>query len=290
MLILSQQQEQILRTLIPQLFLFGFKGTNPLELNEAGGYILFDQDMDGRPNNITSPEQVTTLNNQLKDQVHQSYRAIDCEGGIDWQTDPTNNRQRFGVNRLKPALGFPPTACAADISSLVEQGKIDEAQNACDTIASVISNAGFNLVFAPVVDIAIEKDAGIIAHMNRSYGHTPELVCQCAKLFIDACKKYNIQTVLKHYPGHGSVAADSHTQQTDITDTWSESELEPYHQLANETGAVMSAHVIHRNIDSLPASISPIWLAKLRSKSNFSGIIIADDLQMDGMRLAIQSI
>ena len=286
MLTLSNQQKVTLEKIIPQLFILGFDDQNCPAQAKLGGYLAFDRNplKAMQPKNIINPQQIQQLNQKISDSSPLAWRAIDCEGGLDWLTNTHGNRIRQGVNRLNPNLGFEPTLCAQQISDLVKQGKFQQAEQACNDIATLIKTSGFNLSFAPVVDLALTEESTIIYQMKRSFGETPELVIQCAELFIKACKQQDIQTALKHYPGHGSATNDSHLGITDITTCFDQRELEPYAALANPCGMVMSAHLLHRDIDDKPASISKIWLDKLRHDYHFTGVIISDDLQMDGLQ------
>ena len=92
----------------------------------------------------------------------------------------------------------------------------------------------------------------------------------------------------KHFPGHGHVKADSHT---DIPldrrglRTLLAADAMPYRQLASSLVAVMPAHVIYPRIDQRPAGFSPVWLQQvLRGQLRFQGAIISDDLSMAGAR------
>ena len=91
-------------------------------------------------------------------------------------------------------------------------------------------------------------------------------------------------TCLKHFPGHGSSRADSHLGFTDVTDTWSEAELEPFAILirAGLADMVMSAHVFHDELDPCyPATLSSAVIGGiLRRRLEYDGVVVCDDLQM----------
>jgi beta-N-acetylhexosaminidase len=99
-----------------------------------------------------------------------------------------------------------------------------------------------------------------------------------------AVRDNGMLSCLKHFPGHGSAANDSHLGLTDVTKTWVSSELEPYRMLIkkNNIHSVMSSHIYNATIDSLyPASLSPNFIEKkLRKELNYNGVVISDDLQM----------
>jgi beta-N-acetylhexosaminidase len=92
---------------------------------------------------------------------------------------------------------------------------------------------------------------------------------------------------LKHFPGHGSAAHDSHLGFVDVTATWSARELEPYRRLisAGRCRMIMTAHVFNRTIDpDLPATLSFSCITGiLRQRLAFGGVVVSDDLQMQGL-------
>ena len=96
--------------------------------------------------------------------------------------------------------------------------------------------------------------------------------------------KRGIHTCLKHFPGHGSASADSHLGFTDVTGTWSATELQPYIQLiaANAADAVMTGHLYNASIDSMyPATLSQATITGvLRNQLGYSGVVISDEMSM----------
>ncbi len=89
---------------------------------------------------------------------------------------------------------------------------------------------------------------------------------------------------LKHFPGQGSAPGDTHEGLVDATVEWNGKELEPFRRLI-EMGladAVMTAHIVNRNLDSpWPATLSePAIQGLLRSKLAYEGVVVTDDLQM----------
>jgi beta-N-acetylhexosaminidase len=93
-----------------------------------------------------------------------------------------------------------------------------------------------------------------------------------------------VLTTLKHFPGHGSSRSDSHLGFTDVTDTWSATELEPYARIiaGGQVDAIMTAHVFNARLDAqYPATLSPATInGLLRTKLGFAGVVISDDMQM----------
>jgi beta-N-acetylhexosaminidase len=112
-----------------------------------------------------------------------------------------------------------------------------------------------------------------------------------------------VLTALKHFPGHGSSTQDSHLGVVDVSDTWSDTELEPYRRLLADglADTVLTAHVFNDRLDSrYPATLSAATIdGLLRDQLGFDGVVLSDDMQMgairqaygyeDAVRLAIQA-
>ena len=269
---------------VGQMLLIGFRG---LELDaetaallreiRPGGVLLFDRDGPSGgelPRNIESPRQLRALTAALQQTAAESAPApyliaLDAEGGY--------------VNRLKEKYGFTvevPTAL-----TLGSQTVADTAQIAAN-LAGQLKDLGINLNLAPVVDVNLDPASPAIGRWERSFSDDPAVVAAHAAAFIQAHRRHGIATALKHFPGHGSAADDTHLGVTDITATYRrEIELAPYRRLIADgyPGAIMTAHVVHRGLDpdARPATLSPpIITGILRQELNFGGVIVSDDLQM----------
>ena len=279
-----------LRYKLGQMLLLGFDGAtvnNQSDIIQAiqgdglGGVILFDLDFKTRElgKNIVNPAQVKTLNQALQSantQAHQDKNratlplliSLDYEGGK--------------INRLKPEAGFPETVSPAVMGQMPDE----ELRHTAQAMAKTLKDLGFNLDFAPTVDVNLNPDNPIIGKLQRSFSEDPLRVTQAAQLFIDAFAQYQIQCSLKHYPGHGSSAHDSHLEFVDVTSTWRAEELLPYQQILSKDQwcqMVMTAHIVNRNLDpsGLPATLSSKILNDLLRKTlGFKGVVITDDMQM----------
>jgi beta-N-acetylhexosaminidase len=267
-----------LKEKIGQMLIVGFRGT---EINKnsyivkavnnlnLGGVILFDYDIPSksRPRNIINPEQTKKLIQDLKNLTNNSlFIAVDAEGGF--------------INRLKPNLGF------AEIPSAQEMGKKTPKQTKqiSEILSKQLFDLGFNLNFAPVVDVNINPENPVIGGLERSFSADPEIVSEQAMAFIEGQHTNKILTAIKHFPGHGNSQNDSHLGMVDITNTYKQEELIPYQNLIKDGAAdmVMTAHIINRNIDpNYPATLSPLFLQNiLRNELKFDGVIVSDDMQM----------
>ena len=264
---------------IGQMLMIGFRGTTldsdnhiirDLEQYNLGGVILYEKDgpTQSRPRNIESPEQLQQLVSDLKKCSKEKLLvAIDQEGGT--------------VNRLKTCYGFPASVTAQYLGSLNNE---DTTRYYASLMAETLSKMGINLNFAPVVDLNINPESPAIGALGRSFSANPDTVVFHAEIFVEEHEKLGILNCCKHFPGHGSATSDSHLGLTDVTNTWSETELEPYRQMIsdNKCPLVMSAHVFNQNLDAdYPATLSSeILQGILREELNFKGVIVSDAMEM----------
>ena len=255
-----------------QLFTVGFQGTHPddvevrkvlsyAEQGLIGGVILFRY-------NIVDKAQLQTLTAAFHtiDAPHPLFIFVDQEGGR--------------VQRIKEEHGFhdyPSAHCVA-------QGTPEEARSSYQAMAADLRSAGFTINCAPCIDLDGETSSSpAIGALERSYGCSSDAVVAFAEQLIAAQEEQGILSCLKHFPGHGRACGDTHEGLIDISNSWSEEELEPYEQLLKSTSidAVMTAHLKHNTIDpDYPATLSRNWLQKLRQNYDFKGIIVSDDLHM----------
>ncbi len=262
-----------------QMILVGFRG---LELDEdspivrdvaagrVGGVVLFDYDvlLKKPERNVQSPEQVRRLTAFLA--VHARTPilvAVDQEGGR--------------VQRLKARNGFRDFPSAADMGGWNDPGRVRAAGA---DLGRVLAGAGFNLDFAPCVDLNVNPQSPAIGALGRSFSADPDRVVADARAFAQGLASAGVLSCLKHFPGHGSAASDSHLGFTDVTATWSAAELAPYRALIGQGAAdmVMTAHVFNAALDpEYPASLSArITGGLLRRDLGFNGVVVTDDLQM----------
>ena len=269
------------------MLIMGFNGvtldnTNPvwnwLSTDGLGGVLLFDFDLpnNSQGKNLVNRQQIIQLNKQLNLCASMSgelplFIAIDYEGGV--------------VDRLKNIRGCMTTLNPCQLTTLAEKKLIDLSEQMAVTIKSL----GFNLNFAPVVDLNLNEKEGIIGKSGRSFSSDPQEVIRVAKQFVKAFAENGVFCCYKHFPGHGSASGDSHHGFVDVSTTFQYSELEPYHSLLQENqpaAMVMTAHVINRQLDlsGVPATLShTILTGLLRDKIGFDGVIISDDLQMNAI-------
>jgi beta-N-acetylhexosaminidase len=186
------------------------------------------------------------------------------------------------VNRLKDKYGFPRSITA---SAIGKSKSIDSVRFYGESIASNLAGLGFNVNFAPCVDVGVNPNNPVIAKSGRSFSASADSVTLLAREYIKQHRKYGVITVLKHFPGHGSSTDDSHFGIADVTNTWTDAELNPYRSLMAEgyVDAIMSAHIVNRTLDpkSLPGTLSKRILdSLLRKKLGYNGVVFSDDMQM----------
>ena len=231
-----------------------------------GGVIMFNW-----ANNLNNPLQIAHLTKKLQERASTPlFICIDEEGGQ--------------VARLSASNGFANTPSAFQMGSANNEAY---TRSTAATMAGWFLQTGLNLDLAPVVDVNVNPNSPAIGALGRSFSANPDIVTADASWFIDEFHKKNILTTLKHFPGHGSAAADSHLGLVDITNTWSDKELTPYRQLqsAGMIDAIMTAHVFNAKLDSLyPATLSQkILTGILRNQLGYNGVVVSDDMSMQAI-------
>lgn len=250
--------------------------------HKIGGVILFDIDVAGLRARGTAPDvmrtQTFSSNIQNLDQVTQMTERLQraANGGLFIAVDQEGGT----VARLKPEHGFAPTPAACELSH-----NITETYNAGLRMGMRLRTLGINVNFAPVLDVNINPNCPIIGARGRAFSSDAERVTQYAGAFGRGMSDAGIAYAFKHFPGHGSATTDSHRGVTDITATWRDAELTPYRKILPENphGAmVMVGHLVNRNIDTAPSSLSAKTINMAR-QMGFDGVIVSDDLNMGAL-------
>jgi beta-N-acetylhexosaminidase len=260
---------------IGQMLLIGFPGpaVDPAVLEEIrqgkiGSIILFEKNIPPQNSFIALKKIIWTYQQAAPTTL---LVGIDQEGGR--------------VNRLKDKYGFPKSITAR---AMGQAKTLDSVRFYGESTASTLAGLGFNVNFAPVVDLASNPDNPIIARHGRAFSANEDSVALLAKEFIKAHRKYNVLTSLKHFPGHGSSKDDTHLGIADVTNTWEQRELKPY-QLLIDSGyadAIMTSHIVNRQLDKAgnPGTLSAdILTGILRQRLHFNGVVFTDDMQMQAI-------
>lgn len=267
-----------LDAMISQMLMVGFSGTKSenkwveqigkeIRANKIGGVILFKD-------NIVSPKQLKKLTAYLQAQNKLPYPlfiGVDQEGGK--------------VQRLESSNGFTNYLGAYELASTKT---LLEAIKEYEKLSNELYMYGFNLNFAPVVDLNLNPSSPAIGAKGRSYSSEEEITYAYANTFIEAMHKNHILNVVKHFPGHGSATNDSHKGFTDITKTWQYKELKPYFDFIayKKADMIMIGHLTNINFDKkYPATLSKkIVTGILREKLHFDGVVISDDMNMGAIK------
>lgn len=197
--------------------------------------------------------------------------AVDHEGG-------RVQRFRMGFSRI-PAMG--------SLGKLHEESPVrarTEARAQGFTIGAELAAHGLDLCFAPVLDLdhGVSKIIG-----DRAFAADPQIVIALAREFRAGLNSAGLAATGKHFPGHGGVAADSHTDlpvdRRALADLEAR-DLVPFRALIEDgIESLMLAHVRYSAVDEAPASFSRAWVrGVLRRQYKYNGAVFADDLSMAG--------
>lgn len=256
-----QIKEMTLTEKIGQLVIIGIDGTSfdsPMETMidtyKVGGFILFKR-------NIMDTNQALLLISELKNYNSMNpfplFVSVDEEGGR--------------VTRMPDGFLAVPSSW--------EIGLVDDeelAQNMGSATARKIKAFGFNMNFAPVLDIHSNQQNPVIG--DRSFGTSPETVSRLGIATMNGMKSENVIPVVKHFPGHGDTSIDSHLDLPVLNHTkerLDSFEIKPFQEAIREgTDVVMVAHILLPKIDAQhPASLSkPIMTISCVKNFNLTGL------------------
>jgi beta-N-acetylhexosaminidase len=229
---------------------------------QVSGVILFTRNFENR-------EQVTALIDDLRTERPDPFLVcVDQEGG------PVQ-RFRPGFTRL-PALARIGELHARDPAAAVAI-----AEEHAWLMASEMRAIGVDISFAPVTDLA----RGNRAIGDRAFSADPETVSELVQAYLRGMRLAGMAATIKHFPGHGSVAEDTHFDAAidpRTLEEMRETDLVPFADgIAAGADAVMLAHVTYPAIDARPAGCSRIWVEDvLRAELGFRGVVFGDDIGM----------
>jgi beta-N-acetylhexosaminidase len=233
----------------------------------TGGVILFAR-------NWTSRAQLTRLCAGIKEVREDVIVCVDHEGGRvqRFRTDGFTHvapMRTFGEMWMRDALAATNAATAAGF-----------------VLGSELRACGVDLSFTPVLDL---DWGGSSVIGDRAFHRDARVVALLAKSVMHGLLRAGMANCGKHFPGHGFVKADSHTE-IPVDDRSLKAILAddaaPYGWLSSVLTSVMPAHVVYPKVDSHPAGFSGKWLNEiLRGRLAFQGAVVSDDLSMEGARL-----
>jgi len=229
---------------------------------QPAGVILFAR-------NIENPQQTWQLLRNCQTGVKTPlFTCIDLEGGT--------------VDRLRNVLGAAPSAAevfAGDDAKLFRRhGKM---------IGENCRALGFNVDFAPVLDLAFEISRSVMG--SRVVSADPDEMISYTREFLLGLKSARVLGCGKHFPGLGEGKLDSHEQlpliEKSLKAMWDE-DLLPYQTLRRELPFVMVSHAAHPAVTKTktPASLSKLWITDiLKKRIGYRGLVVSDDLEMGGV-------
>lgn len=248
--------------------------------SDIGGVILFSE-------NIQNTQQVILLNQEFQLAASQSKSSVPLFIGID---------QEGGRVARLPRAEYAAFSGNMAIGATYHAHKGDYANEVGQAIGQQLHQLGFNLNFAPNVDVNNNPNNPVIN--VRSFGDNPTVVGVLGQAMSEGMRSANILTTAKHFPGHGNTSIDSHSGLSAVISPRQELEkveLPPFRYLS-ETNAVdfiMSAHIQFPALDSSqitsktgvkitrPATLSrKIITGLLKKEYGFKGLVISDALDM----------
>lgn len=249
---------------IGQVIAAGETTKNALEKYPVGGIIYFSQNLQDR-------EQVSTM---LKNS--QSYSKIPIFTGVD---EEGGRVARLGSN---PDMGVTKFDSMKEIAETGDKGKAYEVGA---TLGKELRELGFNVDFAPVADIIVNKNNTEIG--DRSFGSDPQKAGEMVAEVVKGLRDNGVAAVVKHFPGHGSTESNSHTGYSESVRTLEqlrEEDFVPF-KMGIEAGTdfTMISHATFTNVtkEKCPASLSKEIISDLLiNELGFKGIVITDAFNM----------
>ncbi|MBI4666663.1 MAG: beta-N-acetylhexosaminidase [Nitrospinae bacterium] len=253
-----------------QLLIVGFDGTRYTPAMGSGfkklkpaGVILFAR-------NIENGGQTKSLIADIKNLIEDitglpPFVCVDQEGGR--------------VSRLPKSYPAFPTA-----AKLGEDGSEELVEKTYGQIGAILSDLGFNVDFAPVLDLGTNTESPVIG--DRAFSPDADKVARLGRAAIRGLRGAGILACGKHFPGHGDTSKDSHLDlpvDARPSGRLIEVEMNPFRMAVEErVEFMMTAHVIYPELDeTYPATLSKkIITGILREQMGYEGVIVGDDLDM----------
>lgn len=252
-----------------QLLVMGFAASEPtaqlqklIKQLQPGGIVLFAR-------NLKTPRQTWELLRACRRQLQvPPFLAVDMEGGT--------------VDRFRHLLGPSPAAAevfaSGDRRLFRRHGRV---------IGEAVRGLGFNVDFAPVLDLAFPASRSALG--SRAVSVAPREVILYAREFLAGLGEARVLGCGKHFPGLGEGSLDSHYQLPVIKKPWKKlwaEDLVPYRRLRSRLPLVMVCHAAYPGVtrEQTSASLSEKWITEvLRRKIGYRGLVLSDDLDMGGV-------
>jgi beta-N-acetylhexosaminidase len=259
-----------LKPSIGQLLIIGFDATEMsprlaslLTKIQPAGVILFAR-------NINTAAQTHTLLRECQKHVATPlFTCVDLEGGT--------------VDRFRSAIG--PSPSAAEVFATGSRALFRKHGR---VIGENCRALGFNVDFAPVLDLAFEASRTVMS--SRAVSDHPKQVVTYAREFLRGLTDAGVLGCGKHFPGLGEATLDTHhnlpSVEKPLRKLW-EQDLVPYRLLRRELPMIMASHAAFPAVtkETIPASLSKKWITDiLRKKIGYTGLIVSDDMEMGAVQ------
>ena len=239
-----------------------FEEKKLIEKEDIGGVILFKR-------NIESYQSLKQLCQNLRRLKTSSplIIAIDREGGV---VDR--------LNHIRQLTSWPNLSTLKNLSS-------KEIEETSQLLHLELRHLGINMNLAPCLDI-LHPQSHVLK--GRAFSVNPLFVAYMARFFLQGAKRAGVLSCIKHFPGHGGVAEDSHhTRPIDLQPRGRmDQAILPFRQaMACQAPSLMLSHILYPALDSVnvaPCS-APIVSHWLREELKFSGLILTDDMDMNAV-------
>lgn len=244
------------------------KGRDWLRHPAVGGVVLFRRNFRDQAQLVGLVDEIRAVG------TPRPLVCIDQEGGRVQRLDGD------GFTRL------PPLGVLGRLHGSDPVKAVDMAYRHGRVMATEMLACGIDLSFAPVLDL----DRGSRVIGDRAFSADPGVVVELGGAYLAGMRDAGMRATGKHFPGHGSVVADSHVD--DVTDDRPlddilAADLLPFRQLMPQLDALMIAHVTYPRVDERPAGYSPRWLREiLRGELGYAGVVFSDDLGMHAAKQA----
>ena len=229
---------------------------------KIGGIILYRKNFNTYKDMLKLIKELKHLNKQNPIPL---FIAIDQEGGR--------------VNRMPKEILNLPSA-----NKIAKEGNIELIEKSAEITGELLKNSGYNLNFAPVLDIKRFSDNHAIG--DRCYGDNKDDVVKYGIPVMKQLQKQGIIPVIKHFPGHGATKEDSHYF-LPIINKLEEEDIYPFEQAIKEGAeAILVGHFLIKNITgAYPTSLSRKFITRyIRKKYKYNGVVMTDDLKMKAIK------
>ncbi len=227
------------------------------------GFILFAR-------HVTDPDGVYALCQELREAAgHNCLITIDQEGG---------RVQRLGAphwRRWHPPLDQVQRAGAGAARSMYLRYAL---------IAHELRALGIDSNCAPTLDVFCEETHPFLK--DRCFARSPDKVTEIGRAALQGHMAQGVLPVIKHIPGHGRAAQDSHLDLPRVTASLQalrETDFAPFRAL-NTAPLAMTAHIVYEALDSAPATLSEAVIQEIRQGIGFDGILMSDDISMGALQ------